>query len=89
MKEKITYKELVNFLSQIESPLGDLCKDLLDDDNFLKYRSDEKIISYLESLWSEHGNYLHEPIFRLKMIYDCINFFSPGYHSKHNYMKIR
>lgn len=66
-------KQIVNYLKNIDNPLGDLCSDILRDDSF-PIQDVEKAWEYLDHL-VKYGrrDYLYEPINDLKTIYDIIN----------------
>lgn len=68
----LTFKDIVLFLSNEDSIIGDLCVDMLDDKNFNWDWSDEEKFNYLNTLRFQHGNHLTEPIKRLKIIYQTI-----------------
>lgn len=65
-----TLKDTIIFLSNCDSPLGDLCGDILNDKKF-PYYSTEKAWEYLNKK-RKGKDYLDEPIRRLKTIYSTI-----------------
>jgi hypothetical protein len=68
----LTFKDIVLFLSNEDSIIGDLCVDMLDDKNFNWDWSDDEKFNYLNAMKRQHGNHLAEPIRRLKTIYQTI-----------------
>lgn len=66
----ITFKDIVIFLQNLDTPLGDLCYDILNDINFPFYDT-EKIWEYLNNI-RKGKDYLDDPIRRLKTIYSTI-----------------
>lgn len=66
----VTLKDVVEFLKDIDSPLGDLCYDILKDKNF-PFENVESSWRYL-NLKRYGKDYLDEPIRRLKTIYSTI-----------------
>lgn len=63
--------ETLLFLTNCDSPLGDLCKDMIEDEN-VHFDNIEETWWYLNTLIEKHGKYLDEPIRRLKTIYSTI-----------------
>jgi len=73
MKRKYkSLKQIINYLKNIDNPLGDLCSDILRDDSF-PINDVEKAWEYLDHLVKFGRDYLYEPIIDLKTIYDIIN----------------
>ena len=63
-------EQLIKFLSICDTPLGDLCNDIIRDENF-PYNDAELAWHYLNSI-RIGKDYLDEPIRRLKTIYSTI-----------------
>jgi hypothetical protein len=72
MQTLLSFKDIVVFLSNEDSVIGDLCIDLLDDSKFDFNQQDEVIYNYLNNLVRTNGNHLDEPVRRLKTIYQTI-----------------
>jgi len=68
----LSFKDIVLFLSNEDSIIGDLCLDMLDDKKFNWNWTDEETYSYLNTMRIQHGDHLDEPIRRLKTIYQTI-----------------
>lgn len=65
-------KETIIFLSKCNTPLGDLCNDILDTQNLFDFNNVEEVWRKLNNIKLQHGDYLDEPIRRLKTIYMTI-----------------
>ena len=65
-------KETILFLSKCDTPLGDLCKDILDKENEFDFDDIEITWHKLNEIKIKYGNHLDEPIRRLKTIYSTI-----------------
>lgn len=65
-------KEVIVFLSNCDTPLGDLCNDILDNENDFYLDNIDETWWYLNELKKQHGSHLDEPIRRLKTIYSTI-----------------
>lgn len=65
-------KETILFLSKCDTPLGDLCNDILDNKEDFHFNNIEETWWYLNELKNQYGNHLDEPIRRLKTIYSTI-----------------
>jgi hypothetical protein len=65
-------KETVLFLSKCDTPLGDLCKDMIEDENNIHWNDIDETWWYLNEMKNKYGNHLDEPIRRLKTIYSTI-----------------
>ena len=65
-------KETIIFLSKCDTPLGDLCNDILDNEKDFYLDNIEETWWYLNDLKKKYGNHLDEPIRRLKTIYSTI-----------------
>lgn len=64
--------ETVLFLSTCDTPLGDLCKDMIDDNTYIHFDNIDETWWYLNTLIEKHGKHLDEPVRRLKTIYSTI-----------------
>lgn len=67
---KMSIKEIAQVFKDLDSPLGDLCSDIVSDKDFPE--NDENGFHYLYDV-SIGKEYLDDPIFRLKIIYLAIN----------------
>lgn len=65
-------KEVIVFLSNCDTPLGDLCNDILRNEKDFHFDDIEETWWYLNELKKQHGSHLDEPIRRLKTIYSTI-----------------
>lgn len=71
MKTQNKFKELVVFLKDLDSPLGDLCTDILDDKTF-PIDNEKEALSRVAFLGSYY-TYLKDPVTELIAIYKKIN----------------
>lgn len=71
MNDLITLKEVVLFLTDIDSPLGDLCHSILSDKSF-PYHDIDEAWEYLNNMKRKSGKDIDEPIRRLKTVYRTI-----------------
>ena len=60
MKEN--FREFVERLSDLDNPIGDLCFDILRDEEFNWYWGAEEVREYIESLPSTYGSYLEDAV---------------------------
>lgn len=67
----ISLYDIVKFLKNLDTPLGDLCSDIIKDENF-PFDNIELAWIYLNNIKNSKGNYLDEPIRRLKTVYSTI-----------------
>lgn len=65
-------RETMVFLSKCDTPLGDLCNDILNNGKYFHLDNIEETWWYLNELKKQYGNHLDEPIRRLKTIYSTI-----------------
>jgi len=65
-------KETIEFLTNCDTPLGDLCRDILDTQHNFNLDDIEETWDYLNKMLYKYGNHLDEPIRRLKTIYKTI-----------------
>lgn len=63
-------KNIIVYLKDIDTPLGNLCGDILEDNNF-PFEDIDKAWEYLNNI-RKGNDYLDEPIRRLKTIYKTI-----------------
>ena len=66
-----TFEEIVEFLKDIDYPLGDLCQDILRDPTF-PLKNDEDALKKIDILGRNH-DYLSAPTMQLDLIYRIIN----------------
>lgn len=66
-----TLKEVIVFLSTVDTPLGYLCSDILSFKNF-PYDDIEKAWAYLNHYNIKNDDYFNDPIRRLKTVYSTI-----------------
>ena len=60
MKEN--FREFVERLSDLDNPIGDLCFDILRDEEFNWDWGAEEVREYIESLPSTYGSYLEDAV---------------------------
>jgi hypothetical protein len=56
------FKEFVTRLSDLDNPIGDLCFDILRDEEFDWNWSAKEVREYIESLPSTYGLYLEDAV---------------------------
>lgn len=62
-------KELVLFLSNCDSPLGDLCNDMLSSTGNIHFDKPKEALIYLNNVISIRHPYTKDPIKALEKIY--------------------
>lgn len=66
-------KEITMFLSNCDSPLGDLCNDMLDPTGEINFNDEKEALWYLNNVVAKRGDYIAEPIKAFTKIYKLIN----------------
>ena len=78
-------KDTIKFLTECDNPLGDLCRDMLDDEKNFDFNDVDETWWYLNYLESQHGPHLTEPIICLKRIYNTMRELGETYENKKIY----
>lgn len=70
MKTKIKFKEIVTLLKELDNPLGDLCRDILSDEEF-PINNQQKALKEVRRIGEAY--YLEDLTKKLIEIYKTIN----------------
>ncbi len=66
-------KEVTLFLANCDSPLGDLCNDMLSSTGNINFDDPKETTWYLKEVIAKKGEYIRRPVKAFLQIYKLIN----------------